>query len=121
MSLFARSAISETVQSREAGRELGECIRPKRTDQRLALALCYATVNHDQAAFLGGLREGVGPDVAVAGCSTQGVMVRGVVHEGASVAGAIGIGGSLNAVVEHVVEIQRDTERKGAELGAAIK
>ena len=71
MALFARSAINETVQSRAAGLELGECIRPKIASQKLSIVLCYATVNHDHAAVLSGIRESVGPDVPIAGCSTQ--------------------------------------------------
>ncbi|MCP6768701.1 hypothetical protein NL529_28060, partial [Klebsiella pneumoniae] len=76
----------------EAGRSAGaEIVSSMPAAPRLVLS--YLTVNHDQAQFLAGLRETLGPSVPVVGCSGQGVMGRGTVHEEGYAASLMALGG----------------------------
>jgi len=85
------------------------------------MIVAYSTVNHDQAAFLSGIREGAGPGIRVVGCSGQGVMSRGAVVEDGYAAGAMGLGGeSLHTSIGHVEEFQVESGAKGTALGRAL-
>src|SRR5579863_6284622 len=92
MSIFARSYTSFAAHSFETGVDLARKIRDGFAGQRLEAVIAYATVSHDQNAFLSGIREIAGPNVPVIGCSGQGVMGRGDVTEEGYVAGAMGLG-----------------------------
>jgi hypothetical protein len=121
MPIFAHSASSFAVNSFETGAELARKIRDAFGDRQLAMIVAYSTVNHDQSAFLNGVREIAGPEVRVIGCSGQGVMSRGAVVEDGYAAGAMGLGGeSLHASAGHVVEFQVDSGAKGRALGRAL-
>jgi hypothetical protein len=121
LKITAKSVLSRQRNSFEAGRgaalEIGAALPapPK-------LVLCYLTVNHAQEQFLVGLREVLGPSVPVVGCSGQGVMGRGAVHEDGYAASLMALGGDgLSVAVTRVSEVQVDTRAKGATLGRALR
>jgi hypothetical protein len=121
MSILVRSGTSQATNSFDTGLDLGRQIRAAFSGDSLKGIIAYSTVNHDQSAFLQGLREAAGP-VAVVGCSTQGVVGRGSVVEEGYAAGAMGLGGeSLDVTTSHVEEIQVDTKAKGQALGQALR
>ncbi len=120
MTLVAQSCLSTTADSAQAGRELGEKLRS--TSDAIELVLTYLTVNHDQGRYLRGLREVLGEEVAILGCSAQGVVGRGVVREEGYVAGVLGLGGaSPRFAVAAVEDIQADPQSKGEALGRALR
>ena len=119
---FAHSCLSQETHSDRAGLAIGRAIAQGFKSERLKAVVVYATVNHDQAALLRGVREGVGPGVTVVGCSAQGVMANDVVDEGGFVAGAMGLGGdSLNVAAARVDDVQIDSEQKGRQLVQALR
>jgi hypothetical protein len=100
---------------------VGRSICEAFSGEPLSAVLVYATVNHDQAALLRAVRQQVGADVLVVGCSTQGVMSNGAVVEGGFAVGAMGLGGpslKVAAACEHA--IQTDGVSKGRNLGRSI-
>lgn len=120
MTLFAQSCLSTTADSTRAGRELGEKLRS--TGERIDLVLTYLTVSHDQALYLRGLREAIGQEVPIVGCSAQGVVGRSVVREEGYVAGVLGLGGaSQEFAVAALEDIQADSYGKGEELGRMLR
>jgi len=122
MSIVARSCISSGVNSFETGIDVARSIRGGFGAEHLAGIIAYCTVNHDQAAFLGGIHEILGPEVRVIGCSGQGVMGPGVVVEEGYSAGAMGLGGaSLGMATGHVDDFHIDTRAKGAALGRRLQ
>jgi hypothetical protein len=121
LKLAAKSAVSRQRNSLEAGRAAGSEIAgafstpPK-------IVLCYLTVNHDQQQFLAGLSDKLGPNVPVIGCSGQGVMGRGVVHEDGYAASLMALGGDgLEVGVTRVDDVHVDTRTKGMALGRALR
>ncbi len=121
MKITAKSVLSRQRNSIEAGRSAGAEIvagmpaAPK-------VVLCYLTVNHDQAQFIAGVREKVGPDVPLVGCSGQGVMGRGVVHEDGYAASLMALGGDgLEVGLSRVDDVHVDTRAKGAALGQKLR
>ena len=117
MGVFSRSSFSTLVSSREAGQKVAEeAVRG--ADGAPAVLLAYASVNHDQAAFLRGIADLAPAGTAVMGCSTQGIMTRGIVAEDGYLAGAIALGGSsIEARAAHVEAIHLDAGAKGRDLG----
>jgi hypothetical protein len=116
------SCLSQETDSVRAGAIAGRNIREAFGDEPLAAVLVYATVNHDQAALLRAVREELGPDVLVVGCSTQGVMSTGAVVEGGFAVGAMGLGGdSLKVAAACQHAIQTDGVTKGRNLGRDVK
>jgi hypothetical protein len=114
---FAHSSVSQETDSDRAGLAIGKSIIQSFKSAPLRAAVVYATVNHDQAALLRGVREAVGPGVTVVGCSAQGVMGNGVVDEGGFVAGAMGLGGdALKVAAARVDDVQIEGEAKGRQL-----
>src|SRR3954469_11719267 len=93
MGFRAVSVLSRDTNSASAGLALARTVRDGFGGERPAAVLVYATINHDHPALLGGLREGIGPGVAVVGCSAQGIMANDTVMEGGFVAGAMALGG----------------------------
>ncbi|HTV17721.1 MAG TPA: FIST N-terminal domain-containing protein [Polyangiaceae bacterium] len=86
------------------------------------LVLSYLTVNHDQAQFLSGLREALGPDVPVVGCSGQGVMGRGAVHEDGYAASLMALGGAgLEVAVARADDVHVDSRAKGVTIGQTLR
>jgi hypothetical protein len=119
--ITAKSVLSRQRNSIEAGRSAGAEIvagmpaLPK-------VVLCYLTVNHDQAQFIAGLVEKLGPNVPIVGCSGQGVMGRGVVHEDGYAASLMALGGEgLEVGIARVDDVQSDTRAKGAALGQQLR
>jgi hypothetical protein len=118
---FAHSHLSTDPDSVRAGRSVGEAIRTAFGDRPLSVVIVYATVNHDQAAVLRGVREMVGEALIVGG-SAQGVMGNATVLEGGFAVGAMGLGGpDLRAAVAHVPRVEIDGAGKGRALARAIK
>jgi hypothetical protein len=121
MGIFARSFTTDSVNSYETGLEIGRRILDGFGDEKLALFLYCSTLNHDQPAFVRGVREATGPAVPSIGCSTQGLISRGFTSEDGYVAGAIGLGGSsLRASTGYAEDIHVDPLRKGAALGRSL-
>src|SRR5438045_2358495 len=117
----AVSLLSKETDSATAGLDLARAVREQFEGDRPAAVLIYATINHDQAALLAGLREGIGPGVAVVGCSAQGVMAKGTVIEGGFVAGVMALGGGgLRAVSARVADVHVDGEEKGRSIGQQL-
>ena len=122
MAIFANSRVSLGVDSYETGADLARQIRGAFGQEPLSVILAYAAVNHEQDAFLRGVRELAGPDVAIVGCSGQGIMGRGLVIEEGYVAGAMGLGGaSLRGTARSVEHLDVDSAAKGTALGAALR
>lgn len=121
MKIEAKSVLSRQRHSFEAGRHAaleiqGGFSAPPR------IVLCYLTVNHEQERFLAGLADVLGPDVPIVGCSGQGVMGRGAVHEDGYAASLMALGGeALEVAITCVKEVQQDTREKGAALGRALR
>ena len=117
MAITACSAISTESHSFECGMEIGGRII-KRFEHPPRAVLAYATVFHDQAAFLQGLRQAVGPAPIMVGCSVQGLMSRGQLLEGAYVSGAMALGGEgVTASCAFAPEIDQDPREKGRGMG----
>jgi hypothetical protein len=121
LKLTAKSVLSRQRNSLEAGRSAGAEIAgafsapPK-------IVLCYLTVNHDQPQFLAGLHDKLGPNVPVIGCSGQGVMGRGAVHEDGYAASLMALGGDgLDVGIARVDDVQVGTLAKGAAIGKQLR
>ncbi len=122
MSVVAHSHISTSINSFETGTELATRIRAGFGSEVPKVVMAYATVHHDQSAILNGMREILGPDVRVVGCSSQGLIGRGMMDERGYIAGAIGLGGSsLNASSAVVEDFHLESAAKGRALGRALK
>jgi hypothetical protein len=122
MSVVAQSHVSTSVNSFETGTELARNIRAGFGTEPLKVVMAYATVHHDPSALLNGLREIFGPDVRVIGCSSQGLIGRGIADERGYIAGAIGLGGSaLNASTGCVEDFHVESVEKGRALGRTLK
>jgi hypothetical protein len=122
MTVLVRSGTSCATNSFETGLDLGRQIRSGFDGGKLKGVVAYSTVNHDQSAFLQGIREALGAAVPVVGCSSQGIVGRGTVVEEGYAAGAMGLGGdSLDIATSHVEDFQVDTKAKGLALGRALR
>ena len=121
MSIVSRAFSTTRSSSLETGREAAAAIaRGFETPPRIAL--CHLTVNHDQAAFLRGMREVLGSGVPVVGCSAQGVIGSGLATEDGYAATVLGLGGdSLSVADAAVTEIGVDTAAKGKALGRTLR
>jgi hypothetical protein len=121
MELIARTCSSQLSDSTRAGEEVGKSLKHAFGDKAIQAVVLYGAVNHDQPALVRKLRGSLGNDVAILGCSSQGVMTRGEVREGGFYVGAMGLGGSslkTGTAVEH--EIATDTRSKGARLAQKV-
>jgi hypothetical protein len=122
MSFRAVSSLSRDTDSEQAGVAVARNIAGGFGGDRPKVVIVYATVNHDQPALLRGVREVVGPEVTVLGCSGQGVMGNGTVDEGGFVLGAMGLGGpELRVAAARADRVQVDTARKGNGMAQAIE
>jgi hypothetical protein len=120
VSLSATSVITDGIASYETGVDMGRRLMAGLDGMAPSAVVYYATVNHDQAAVLGGLRAAIPSGTGIVGCSTQGVMSLGRVTEEGYAAGALALAG-LPASTAHVEAIQLDTYAKGVALGAALR
>jgi hypothetical protein len=119
---FARNHVSQDSDSMQVGEEIAREVKKAFGSERLKSLLVYATINHDHADLLAGVRKVVGDDTIVAGCSAQGIMSNGTVLEGGFAAGAMGLGGdalTVSAAIEHDVQIEG--QRKGRDLARTVK
>ncbi len=122
MAFHAASCLSQETDSDRAGLTVGRSITQAFASERLKAVVVFATVNHDQAALLRAIRESVGPQVTVLGCSAQGVMGNGLVDEGGFVVGAMGLGGeSLRVAAARVSDVQVGSEAKGRTLAHELR
>jgi hypothetical protein len=121
LKLTAKSVLSRQRNSVEAGRAAGTEIAGAFSSPP-KLVLCYLTVNHDQQQFLAGLSEKLGPNVPVVGCSGQGVMGRGAVHEDGYAASLMALGGEgLEVGITRADDIHVETRAKGVTLGQKLR
>lgn len=119
--LHAFSTVVGETHSKRAADCVARSIREAFVGHPLKAVVVYATVNHDQAEVLRRLRAEFDPDVALLGCSVQGVVVRSEVREGGFLLGAMGLGGAELRVAPAIVhQIETDTRRKGRELARAV-
>lgn len=119
--LLARAVVSRDKLARAAGGTLAREIRAAFGAEPPAVALLYATVDHDQEALLGAVREGLG-STPIVGCSTSGLMGRGSFHEGNYAAGIVGLGGpALRAAAAMVEDFARDTVARGHAVGRELR
>jgi hypothetical protein len=122
MGIFARSIVSTCMNSFETGVELARKLTDAFAGQRLSGVLVHATVSHDPVALLQGIRDGLPRDVAVLGCSTQGVVARDRVTEEGYVAAVMGLGGdSLHVSAAHTESFQVDSRAKARAMGQALR
>jgi hypothetical protein len=122
MSIHASSCFSQEPDSEEAGRAVGSAVRREFGAERLSAAIIYATVNHDLDELLASIRQELGPDVPVIGCSAQGVVSNAELTEEGFAVGVMGFGGSaLSTSTAVVQEIDVDSFEKGKRLGNELK
>ena len=120
MSLIARSMLSTTADSLETGRTVASQIT-EGLESPPRLVITHLTMNHDQESYLRGVREVVGDEVSVIGCSAQGVVATDHVREGGFAATAMALGGEgISAASGKVDQIAVDTAAKGGQLGRAL-
>ena len=121
MSIVSRAFSTTKSSSHEIGREAGAAVG-RGFEAAPRIALVHLTVNHDQPAFLRGVREVLGAGVPIVGCSTQGVIGPGIATEDGYAASVLGLGGdSLSVAEASVSEIGVDTAAKGKALGQALR
>ncbi len=121
MRIVAHSAISQEIDSRQSALAVAAQVRDKVGAQNLKAAVIYAAVDHDQEAVLASVHEVLG-DVPVVGCSTGGVMGKGVFVEGGYILGILGIGGSaIQVTTGQVAEYQENSETKAHDLGRTLR
>ncbi|MDC0667040.1 FIST signal transduction protein [Nannocystis radixulma] len=119
--LFARAVVSRDKLARAAGGTLAREIRATFGAEAPAVALVYATVDHDQETLLGAVREGLG-STPIIGCSTSGLTGRGSFHEGNYAAGIVGLGGpALTAATAMAEDFARDTIARGHAVGRELR
>jgi small ligand-binding sensory domain FIST len=117
----SRAFATTKASSLETGREAAVAIaRGFQGAPRIVLA--HLTVNHDQPAFLRGLRDVLGAGVPIVGCSAQGVIGSGLATEDGYGGTVLGLGGDSVAVAEGGADdIAVDTVAKGKALGRALR
>jgi hypothetical protein len=122
MGFHASSCLTAETDSRRAGAYVGRTLREAFAGQRLTAVIVYATVNHDQDLLLAAVREAVGPDVILSGCSAQGVIGHGVILEGGFGVGAMGLGGDgLKVAAASQHDIHLDGVNKGRQLARTLR
>jgi len=122
MSILSCAFATTRPSSLETGREAAAAIARGFPQGAPRIVMAHLTVNHDQPAFLRGLREVLGAGVPIVGCSTQGVIGSGLATEEGYAGTVLGLGGDSMAVAEAgVAEIAVDTAAKGHTLGRALR
>ncbi|GAA3436362.1 FIST signal transduction protein [Kutzneria kofuensis] len=107
---------SSTTASRTAA---AEAARAALTGADPKLLIVFAAITYDPAQVHAGVRDVVGDDVPVIGCTTRGEICNGGANDGTVVVAAIGGPGFAvtTAAAENVAGRQRDA---GVELGRAV-
>jgi len=122
MERVARSVFSEELESLDAGKGAGEALLADFGGVRPKAAIVYATMSHDQPAVLEGLRQALGNDVLLVGCSVQGVVSNDELTEDGLALGVMGFGGAdVLCAVAVERDIQENSREKGRKLGQALK
>lgn len=122
MSRVACSVFSDELESVDAGRSAAETLVARFGAERPKVALVYATMNHDQSAVLEGVRQGLGKDVTLLGCSVQGVVSNDELTEDGLALGIMGFGGSdVRCAAAFEREIQDGAKDKGRHLAQSLK
>jgi hypothetical protein len=122
VSFAAHSHVSQDSDSVRAGEEIARVVTEGLGSEKPKAVLVYATINHDHGDLLAGVRQVVGDDVVVAGCSAQGIMGTGNVLEGGFVAGAMALGGEgLLAAADMQHDVHVEGRRKGRDLARNVK
>jgi hypothetical protein len=121
LTIIAKSVLSRQRNSFEAGRQAALDIQAAFASPP-KVCLCYLTVNHEQQRFLEGLTSVLGPEVPLLGCSGQGVMGRGAVHEDGYAASVMALGGeTLEVAVTHIDAVHVDSQEKGAAMAKSLR
>lgn len=121
MSILSHCAITQESDSRQAALLVASQVRDHVGLQNLKAVVVYAAVDHDQEVILASVREALG-DIPIVGCSTGGLMGKGLFIEGGYVLGMLGIGGSaIHVTVGHVTEYQNHSEAKACDLGRVLR
>ncbi len=121
MTIVASSYMATSASSLETGRAAANHLR-ETLGAPPKLVITYLTVNHDQQSYLRGIREVLGSETPVMGCSSQGVIGAGCVREDGFAAGALALGGDTIAVRHAMVEgIAQDTAQKARQLGCELR
>lgn len=112
--------MATSANSLETGRAAATHLRAS-LGGRPHLVITYLTVNHDQQSYLRGVREVLGAETPIIGCSGQGLIGVGRVREDGFAAGALGLGGDTIEVHHAMAEdIARDTAAKAKQLGREL-
>jgi len=117
----AFSYFSDELDSLDAGRTAGSALHNHFGESGPKVALVYATMNHDQPELLAGMREKLGNDVLLLGCSVQGVVSNQELTEDGFALGVMGFGGDLKCAAALEREVQTDSLEKGRRLAQALK
>lgn len=121
MQLFAHSMITRERNSTVAGSSLARSVLDKLGHDQPALALLYATVEHDQQELLRAAKAVLGA-TPIVGCSTSGMTSKGSFFEGSYGAGIIGLGGpAIQAATGMVPDYHKDSRAKARDLGRRLR
>ncbi len=121
MSIRASTAVSLEPDSEDAGRAAAKAARARLAGEPMRAAIVYATVNHDQEALLGAIRDELGDGVAILGCSTQGIACDHEVTEDGLAVAIMGFGGDeLRCAAASAREIAVRSVEKGESLGSEL-
>ena len=113
-------ALTTRPQPEVAAKELLRQLGPAGENRRAVLI--YATVQYDLAGLCRHLSDGLGREVVLAGCSTQGVVGPGTASETGFIAGAMAFqGDDVRAAVEVAEELASDTAAKAGALAAGLR
>ncbi len=122
MSVHATTCFSEESDSEDAGRAVGSALRREFAAEPLRAALVYATINHDMKELVASIRQELGPDVPLIGCSVQGVVSNDTLTEEGYAVGVMGFGGSELAAVTTVAhDIELESFEKGKSIAHDLK
>ncbi len=122
MDFFSKCYESPEPGSADTARAAADALIAAFDQTPLKAVVVYASVNHDQAVLLGTLRERLGSDVIILGCSSQGVVFQEGLHEGGYFLGVMGLGGDeLRVAQASQVELAEDTRAKGRALAKDVR
>ena len=122
MQVRAATSFSLDPDSQDAGQLTGQALIDGLAGDAPKLVLVYVTTNHDQEQLLGSLRDKLGTDVQLLGCSVQGTVGDGELTEEGFAVAAMAFGGSdLKCAAAMERDIAIDTENKGQSLGSRLK
>lgn len=122
MQKLAYSVFSDEPESRDAGLAAAKALMTELGGASPKAVIAYATMNHDQPALLEAVREGIGKDALLIGCSVQGVVSNEHLTEDGFALGLMGFAGDdLKCSVALEREVQTEPSAKGRRLGQALK